>query len=186
MDSKTLHDMFFLGVPVIEKVLRPIAVYVFLVSGLRLAGKRELAQLNPFDLVVLLMLSNAVQNAIIGEDNTVIGGIIGATTLLAVNHVVVRFVSRHQKAERIFEGEPTVLIEKGVLKRTHLADELLSQSELRSAANKQGFRSLDEVERAVLEPGGNITFEPKKPMAEDKRHAELMARLDQVLARLEQ
>src|SRR5260370_39376793 len=85
MESKTMHDMFVLGVPVLEKVLRPILVYVFLIVGLRLAGKRELAQLNPFDLVVLLTLSNAVQNAIIGDDNTVTGGFIGAATLLAVN-----------------------------------------------------------------------------------------------------
>src|SRR6185295_19381410 len=75
-----LHDMFSLGVPVAEKVLRPILVYFVLIIGLRLAGKRELAQLNPFDLVVLLTLSNTVQNAIIGDDNTVTGGVIGAAT----------------------------------------------------------------------------------------------------------
>jgi len=88
--------MFVLTLPVLEKILRPIIVYVFLVVGLRLAGKRELAQLNPFDLVVLLTLSNTVQNAIIGEDNSVSGGLIGATTLLAVNFVVVRFLYSHR------------------------------------------------------------------------------------------
>src|SRR5258708_40172914 len=81
MDSRTLHDMFALGLPVLEKILRPILVYLFLVVGLRMAGKRELAQLNPFDLVVLLTLSNAVQNAIIGDDNSVTGGGIGGGTL---------------------------------------------------------------------------------------------------------
>src|SRR6478672_1096411 len=74
MDSKLFHDMFVLGLPVAEKILRPTVVYMFLVVGLRLAGKRELAQLNPFDLVVLLTLSNTVQNAIIGDDNSVTGG----------------------------------------------------------------------------------------------------------------
>ncbi len=78
--------MFYLGLPWAEKVLRPIIVYVFLIVGLRVAGKRELAQLNPFDLVVLLTLSNAVQNAIIGDDNSVTGGVIGASTLLLVNY----------------------------------------------------------------------------------------------------
>src|SRR5437588_4146380 len=86
MESKLLHDMFFLGVPVAEKLLRPVIVYFFLIAGLRLAGKRELAQLNPFDLIVLLTLSNTVQNAIIGEDNSVTGGVIGAAALLLVNH----------------------------------------------------------------------------------------------------
>src|SRR6478609_3914368 len=87
--EKTFHDMFFLGLPLLEKVLRPIVVYVFLIAGLRLAGKRELAQLNPFDLVVLLTISNTVQNAIIGDDNSITGGIIGGGTLLVVNYVVV-------------------------------------------------------------------------------------------------
>src|SRR6185369_6999103 len=85
-------DMFLLALPLAEKILRPIVVYTFLVISLRLSGKRELVQLNPFDLVVLLTLSNTVQNAIIGDDNTVTGGIIGATSLLAVNYLVVRFL----------------------------------------------------------------------------------------------
>src|SRR5467141_3881469 len=94
-----LHHMFALGLPVAEKILRPIVVYVFLIAGLRLAGKRELAQLNPFDLVVLLTLSNTVQNAIIGNDNSITGGIIGAATLLAINYLVVRFLYGHKKLE---------------------------------------------------------------------------------------
>src|SRR5476651_253499 len=99
-------DMFVLTLPLAEKIIRPVVVYVFLIVGLRLAGKRELAQLNPFDLVVLLTLSNTVQNAIIGEDNSITGGLIGATTLLFVNYVLVRFISRHESVERFIEGEP--------------------------------------------------------------------------------
>jgi len=101
--------MFVLGLPIAEKMLRPIVVYVFLIVGLRLAGKRELAQLNPFDLVVLLTLSNTVQNAIIGDDNSVTGGIIGATTLLGVNYVVVRFLFAHETLDRLVEGDPDTL-----------------------------------------------------------------------------
>src|SRR3954466_14428680 len=101
MNAKLDADMFALGLPIAEKILRPVVVYVFLVVGLRLAGKRELAQLNPFDLVVLLTLSNTVQNAIIGDDNTVTGGIIGASTLLAVNYLVIRFLFRHEKIDRL-------------------------------------------------------------------------------------
>src|ERR1700690_157941 len=113
MHSKLWTDMFVLALPVAEKILRPIVVYVFLVLGLRLAGKRELAQLNPFDLVVLLTLSNTVQNAIIGEDNSVTGGIIGAATLLLLNYLVVRFLFRHEKLDELIEGEASVLIEHG-------------------------------------------------------------------------
>src|SRR5664279_3587185 len=113
MFTKTISDMFFLSLPILEKIFRPLIVYVFLVIGLRIAGKRELAQLNPFDLVVLLTLSNTVQNAIIGDDNTVTGGLIGATTLLVVNYVVVRGVYGHGKLERMVEGEEDVLIEGG-------------------------------------------------------------------------
>src|ERR1051326_4144015 len=123
--EKTLHDMFTLGLPVAEKALRPIIVYMFLIVGLRLAGKRELAQLNPFDLVVLLTLSNTVQNAIIGADNSVPGGLLGATTLLAVNYVVVRFLFDHERLDRLVEGDPDVLIENGRLCEDRLRAELI-------------------------------------------------------------
>src|SRR6266705_3307255 len=103
MTSTLIHNMFSLSLPVAEKVLRPVVVYVFLIVGLRLAGKRELAQLNPFDLVVLLTLSNTVQNAIIGEDNSVTGGVIGASTLLAINYGVVRLLYTHERVERMIE-----------------------------------------------------------------------------------
>jgi hypothetical protein len=109
MQMPLFHDMFSLALPVAEKILRPILVYAFLIVALRLAGKRELAQLNPFDLVVLLTISNTVQNAIIGEDNSVTGGIIGAATLLLVNHFVVRFLFSHQQLDRAIEGDAAVL-----------------------------------------------------------------------------
>src|SRR5438132_8723739 len=108
MQMPLFHDMFFLGLPVAEKILRPIVVYTFLIVVLRLAGKRELAQLNPLDLVVLLTISNTVQNAIIGEDNSITGGVIGATTLLVVNHFVVRFLYGHEKLDRFVEGAPDI------------------------------------------------------------------------------
>ena len=128
-------DMFWLGLPVTEKILRPVIVYLFLIGGLRLAGKRELAQLNPFDLIVLLTLSNTVQNAIIGDDNTVLGGLIGATTLLLINYSVVRFLFRHPKLERVAEGEATRLIHKGKIQDGQLAKEMISQAELQAAAS---------------------------------------------------
>src|SRR5436190_5072145 len=128
MQSPIWQDMFVLGVPLLEKIVRPVLVYVFLVAGLRLAGKRELAQLNPFDLVVLLTLSNAVQNAIIGDDNTVTGGVIGATTLLAVNYVVVRFMYGHEQLEQLVEGSPDVLIQGGKVHTENCRRELITAS----------------------------------------------------------
>jgi len=176
--SKLWMDMFVLGLPVAEKILRAVIVYLFLIVGLRLAGKRELAQLNPFDLVVLLTLSNTVQNAIIGDDNSVTGGLIGATALLAVNYVVVRFLFRHQKIERLAEGDAAVLIHKGVLQRKQCEAELISEAELEAAARRQGLDGLHEVEQAVLEPGGIFCFIPKKPQPEDARHRELLDKIE--------
>ena len=186
MDAKLWSDMLHLGVPVLEKVLRPILVYAFLVVGLRLAGKRELAQLNSLDLVVLLTLSNTVQNAIIGDDNSVTGGVIGATTLLAVNYWVVRFLYGHERLDRLVEGDADALIEGGAIRHDRLKSELITYSELETAAHKQGFASLDEVERAVLEPGGTVSFVAKKPTIETTRHQEVMTRLDQVARQLGQ
>ena len=184
MQTLMWHNMFALGLPLAEKVLRPVLVYGFLIIGLRLAGKRELAQLNPFDLVVLLTLSNTVQNAIIGEDNSVTGGVIGATTLLLVNYVLVRFVSRHESLERLVEGDPDVLIEDGRIKHDCLTKEAITVFELLGAAHEQGFASLDEIDRAVLEPSGSICFFGKKPNPDTMRHDEIMKRLDQMTAQL--
>jgi uncharacterized membrane protein YcaP (DUF421 family) len=178
--------MFILGLPVLEKILRPVIVYVFLVVGLRLAGKRELAQLNPFDLVVLLTLSNTVQNAIIGDDNSVTGGIIGATALLVINYLVVRFLYGHGKLDRVVEGKADVLIENGHLKKEKLRKDLITLPELEAAAHRQGFASLDEVQHCVIEPGGTITFLAKKPAPEEARHLEVLKRLDQVMRELAQ
>src|SRR3981189_108849 len=106
---------------------------------LRIFGKRELAQLNPFDLVVLLSLSNTVQNAIIGDDNSLLGGVIGASSLLVTNYLVVRFLFRHRRLDQVIEGTPTKLIEKGKVIKKNLSKELLSVSELTAVAHRQGF-----------------------------------------------
>jgi uncharacterized membrane protein YcaP (DUF421 family) len=186
MHSKVLTDMFVLVLPVAEKILRPVVVYFFLVIGLRLAGKRELAQLNPFDLVVLLTLSNTVQNAIIGDDNSVTGGVIGAATLLLVNYLVVRFLYRHEKIDRYVEGESCPLIENGQILEHKLTQEVLTRQELEAAAHKQGFGDLKEVESAVLEPSGTISFIAKKPAPDETRHQEVLKRLDQLSRELAQ
>jgi len=185
MDPNFWSDILHPDVSILEKIVRPVLVYFFLVAGLRLAGKRELAQLNPFDLVVLLTLSNTVQNAIIGPDNSVLGGLIGATTLLVVNYSVVRFFSRHERLERLVAGEPDVLIEGGEIKMDRLKKELITKSELEAAARKQGFASLEEVERAVLEPGGTFSFIAKRRTPEMVRHDELLEKLDKLTSEIQ-
>ncbi|HWZ97208.1 MAG TPA: YetF domain-containing protein [Candidatus Dormibacteraeota bacterium] len=175
-------DMFVLAVPILEKILRPIVVYAFLIVSLRLSGKRELVQLNPFDLVVLLTLSNTVQNAIIGDDNTVTGGIIGASSLLIVNYLVVRFLYNHRKLDQLVEGKSDILIEDGKVNTRHLKSELITMAQLEAAARKQGFESITEVQQCILEPGGTITFIGKKPGTEESRHRELLDRMEKLMA----
>jgi uncharacterized membrane protein YcaP (DUF421 family) len=179
------HDMFQMALPAAEKMLRPIIVYFFLVILLRIFGKRELAQLNPFDLVVLLSLSNTVQNAIIGEDNSVTGGMIGAATLLTLNYLVVRFLFKHRRLDQILEGTPTVLIQNGQTNRKGLAKELLTQSELTTVMHRQGFSSLEEVELCILEPGGTFFVRGKEPGMPVRQHLELLSRIDQLSKQVE-
>src|SRR6476469_1702016 len=150
------QHMFDLGAPLGEKILRPALVYVFLVLLLRVFGKRELAQLNPFDLVVLLTLSNTVQNAIIGDDNSVTGGIVGAVALLVVNYGVVRFLYDHRQLDQLVEGKADVLIEDGRIHLGRLKKELITLEELAAAARQQGFDSLSEIQKCILEPGGTL------------------------------
>ena len=177
--------IFALGAPVLEKVLRPVIVYFFLVVSLRVFGKRELAQLNPFDLVVLLSLSNTVQNAIIGNDNSLTGGVIGALALLSVNYLVVRFLFRHRRLDQIFEGDPAVLIERGNVMKRALGKELLTQSELLTVLHRQGFDSVDEVERCVLEPGGTFFIQRKLPATDTLQHDQVMKELNFLKAKLD-
>lgn len=186
--SHIWQNLFVLtnDVSLLEKILRPVLVYIFLIVGLRLAGKRELAQLNPFDLVVLLTLSNTVQNAIIGNDNTLIGGVIGATTLLAVNYIVVRFLYRHDKLDHLIEGECDELITDGKIRHDRLKKELMTEASLETAAHRQGFASLKEIDRAVLEVGGSISFFPKEPTPEIARHNEILAAIKRLSKELDE
>lgn len=173
-------DLLVPGIPIVEKIIRPLVVYFALLVLIRLFGKRELAQLNPFDLVVLLTISNTVQNAIIGNDNSLVGGLIGVTTLLIVNFLVVRFMYGHEKLERLVEGDATVLVENGRVIKDRLDRELITLAELEAAAHRQGFDSLDDVQRAILEPGGTLAFLGRKPTVDTVRQEELISRLDEI------
>jgi uncharacterized membrane protein YcaP (DUF421 family) len=185
-NGEFLGNMLHVGVPIAEKILRPIIVYVALVILLRIFGKRELAQLNPFDLVVLLSLSNTVQNAIIGDDTSVTGGLIGAFTLLGFNYLVVRFLFQHRRLDQFIEGTPTVLIQKGKLLPKGMARELLTEFELTAVAHRQGFSGLDEIEMCVLEPGGTFFIQGKEPPRHQVRHNEVVDRIEALSRQIEQ
>lgn len=177
------HDLLLLGAPDtvtwLEKVVRPIVVYLVLVFALRWFGKRTLAQLNPFDFVVLLTLSNTVQNAIIGNDTSLAGGLVGAAALLGVNAVLVRINYRGPSAERIVRDEDDIhLVTNGQLDEAAMRRLRINAGELTARAHERGFDSLDEIADAVLYPNGTIYFRGKHPDREDRRHRELLERLD--------
>ena len=177
-----LHDlfshMFQMPLPLLEKLLRPVIIYLVLILLLRLFGKRELAQLNPFDLVVLLSLSNTVQNAIIGDDNSITGGVIGAFGLLGINWLVVKTLYSSPRLTRMIEGRETVLVRDGKIDQKAIRRESLTHKELMEVIHRQGFEHLSQVRQCVLEPNGTFYVEPFEPSSTEKQHAELLVRLD--------
>src|SRR5665213_764766 len=185
MLNQLFTDMLVPGVSVGEKVIRSVAVYGFLILLLRVAGKRTLAQLTSFDLVVLLLLSNTVQNAIIGNDNSLVGGLLGATVLIAANYLVVRVLYNHRKAERAIEGSTSILMHHGRFMDSNMKRQLISRAELESAARRQGITRISDVRVARLETGGALTFELESPTEHEKHLSDLIERLDRIEAMLE-
>jgi len=150
--------MFSLGLSVGEKVIRAALVYFFLIAALRLFGKREIGQQNTLDLLVLLLVANAVQNGIIGDDNSVTGALIGAVTLFGIDRASSWLVFRYAWAERLLEGSPSWLVHDHKVDEDQLRRQQISVADLRSAARRQGFEHLADVQDAVLETNGNISM----------------------------
>lgn len=180
MLQTTLHNMFHLSLPILEKVVRPWIVYLVLIVFLRVFGKRELAQLNPFDLVVLLSLSNTVQNAIIGDDNSVTGGLIGAFSLLAINWVLMKVLYSSPKITEALEGDKTWLIKGGEVDHAAMKSEGLTREELISVLNKNGFTDVGDVDECVLEPNGTFFVKGKQPSPGDVQSSEIMDAIDRL------
>lgn len=176
------HDLythlFQLPLPILEKLLRPVIVYLVLILLLRLFGKRELAQLNPFDLVVLLSLSNTVQNAIIGDDNSITGGVIGALGLLTINWLVAKTIFKHPRLNRMLQGHSTVLVRDGRVDPKAMKHESLTHEDLMEVIHRQGFESLSQVRSCELEPNGTFYLEALEPSTNERQHAELMTKID--------
>jgi uncharacterized membrane protein YcaP (DUF421 family) len=153
--------LFALQVPWIEKILRPFVVYLFLMLAFRIAGKRELGAMSPFDLVVLLTISNVLQNAMIGNDNSLSGGLLGAVALLTANGVVARLVLRSTWLERFLFGQPTPLIENGQVLAKNMHHEAMTWAELRRAIREHELdpeTDLPQIRRALLELDGKVTI----------------------------
>lgn len=167
-----------------DKIVRTIVVYLALAVILRLVGKRDLAQLNAFDLVVMLLLSNVVQNAIIGPDNSLLGGLLGAVVLIATNSVIVRTVRRSELAARLLEGTPTVLARDGKWDDRALREEGLRRADVDAALRRQNANSVADVATISIEPGGAIvaTLRPEEEAATAGDIARLEAKLDALLA----
>ncbi|HVX45625.1 MAG TPA: YetF domain-containing protein [Mycobacteriales bacterium] len=150
------NDLWHVQIPLTEKVLRTALVYVGLAVLLRLAGKRDLAQLNSFDLVVMLLLSNVVQNAVIGSDNSLTGGLLGAVVLVAINAGMVRLANRYPPLLRLFEGSPTVLVKDGQAMPKALRRLGLRRGDVAAACHGQGADDISEIKEATVSPGGSI------------------------------
>jgi uncharacterized membrane protein YcaP (DUF421 family) len=172
------NAMFDLHLSLGEKIIRAVVIYLFLVVMLRLVGKRELSQLNTLDFVVLLAVANAVQNGLIGSDNSVTGAVAGALTLFAVDGVLAFILFRQLRLRRIVEGTPTILMDHGVVLEDALRKEELTREDLLSALQSSGATTFDDVDRASLEPSGKVVFTPKQPTQATQQYDDLKARLD--------
>ena len=154
--------MFNLSVPWWEFVVRCVIVYVFLLVMLRISGKRQIGQLSPFDFVLLLVLSNSVQNSMNAGDNSLLGGLIAATTLIILNYLVSLAVFRNKRLEFIIEGRPQILIHDGKLFEDIMARSQLTHHELNAALRQSGCSNIDEVHCAILENNGSVTVTSRK------------------------
>ncbi|TMD61053.1 MAG: DUF421 domain-containing protein [Chloroflexi bacterium] len=164
-----MPSMFTLSVPWWEIVMRTIVVYVVVFALLRVSGKRELGQMTPFELVVLLVIANAVQNAMNGGDNSLLGGLIAAVTLVLTNMLFQRVAHRVPFLERIFSSEPTLLVDDGKIIQHHMDREDVSMDELEMAIREKGVEKVSEVKAAILEINGDISVIPKEGFGTRRR-----------------
>ena len=161
-----------------EKIIRPIIVYAALIFLLRIFGKRELGQLNPFDLVVILSLSNTVQNAIIGQDNSLVGGLVGAASLLGINYLVAVFKYNSPKFEKIIEGSARTIIENSKVNKTAVRSELLTKEDLNTIAHRESLESADDIEKCILDSNGSFLVEGNTRTSDDNFRNEVLKKLE--------
>jgi uncharacterized membrane protein YcaP (DUF421 family) len=156
------HNLVSIGSSWQERAIRAVAVYVFLLIAIRIFGRRELGQLTAFDVIVLLTLSNILQNAMIGNDNSVTGGMVGAAVLLSANLALAFVVSRRPTVERLVEGEPRILIQDGKVREDAMRRELLTIQDLMAAVRREGLERFEDVHLLISEPNGMISVIPRR------------------------
>ncbi len=180
------QDLLSEQIPLAEKVIRTVAVYALLMVLFRLTGKRGLASMNTFDFIVIFLLSNVVQNAVIGDDNSLVGGVVGAVTLVAVNEAINRLSTISKTAEWLFEGRGATVIADGVLQEKVLRRLAVRPSELDHAVRLQNGDDVSEVQDGKLEPTGQLvlTLKHNEQGATKGDVAELMEQLSRIEAAL--
>lgn len=186
-DASAWTNMFTLNADDVtwgEKILRPIIVYIALIVLLRVVGKRELAQLNPLDLVVILSLSNTVQNAIIGNDTSLVGGIVGAGALLLINSSIAYIKFRWPKVESFTEGKPVTLIENGMIDQKMLKSELMTESDLDIIAHENGLDSANDIDRLILDPNGSFLVDGKDEIKDAKFKHDVLHKISELSKQL--
>lgn len=179
-----VDDLLHLPMPAAEKVIRTVAVYLGILIVIRVAGKRLMGQMNSQDLVVVLLLSNVVQNAIIGEDNSLVGGLLGAVVLVVVNAGLDHWTLRSPRLAWLLDGRPTEVVKDGLLDPRALAHLGMTPEELDNAIQAQGADSLSQVRRVAVEPGGSVTVE-LQPEARTATIGDLRRAVEALTARLE-
>ncbi len=187
LDASTWQNIFFLDADQVtwaEKIIRPIIVYIALIVLLRAVGKRELAQLNPLDLVVILSLSNTVQNAIIGNDTSLVGGLVGAAALLGINALFAYIKFRNRTAESLLEGKPIDIIQNGKIDAKHMRSELMTESDLDIIAHENGLDDRHDIDRLVLDPNGTFLVEGKGEIKDARFKREMIEKIDHLAKQL--
>ena len=179
------HSMIHLDPSVLEKILRPILIYVFLIVAIRIGGHRELNQTSALQFVLLLSVANAVQNGIIGVDDSVTGAAIGAVTLFLVNGLVELVTSRSPRARQVIIGRPVELVRRGVVSTRELRRHRISTDDLAQAAVAAGGLGITDIEHAVLAADGNLVVSLKSSTEIVDRLATLESRIDLLIARLD-
>lgn len=162
-----MSDLFDLAMPWWEFILRAVVVYAVVLGMVRLSGKRALGQITPFDVLLIVLLGNAVQNALLGQDTSLAGGLLLAATLILLNYGVGWLTTRSRWIESLLEGEPVLLVRDGQLLASVLRRELVTRADLDAAMRQQGCTALNDVALAVLETNGHITILSKRDAADN-------------------
>ena len=179
------NSVFDIGIPVLEKVIRPLLIYLFLIIALRVSGKRELGQLNMLDFVVLLAVANAVQNGIIGNDISVTGVLIGAAVLFTINWVAAEISLRSPRLRHLIIGTPALLVTDGKINRARLRQELLTEDDITAAVIDAGGTAVNDAAKIILEPNGRLVVELKRDLTVGLQLKAITERLDLISKQLD-